>query len=76
MRLRYNGNYVLYHRLTLRIRHTSIRAHRLTEAVNQGNASLGWVGTKDQRSDYLTKLAPKMFQHACCDSLGMGWVSE
>eukprot|EP00971_Amphidinium_carterae_P256179 5086332-Amphidinium_carterae.2 len=55
---------------------TSIRAHRLTEAVNQGNDSLGCVGTKDQRSHYLTKLAPKMLQASCIDALGTGWVSE
>eukprot|EP00971_Amphidinium_carterae_P148683 2948159-Amphidinium_carterae.1 len=57
-------------------RHTSIRTYRLTEAVNQGSALLGWVGIKDQKSDYLTKLAPKMYQRACIDALEMGWVSE
>eukprot|EP00971_Amphidinium_carterae_P237793 4720980-Amphidinium_carterae.1 len=49
-----------------------------TEAVNQGNASLGWVRTKDQKSDCLTKLVPRKFQlaFACFDALGLGWVYE
>eukprot|EP00971_Amphidinium_carterae_P299095 5941990-Amphidinium_carterae.1 len=55
----------------LRTRHLSIRALRLSEALKQGFCTLGWIGTKDQRADYLTKPATRAFQRACLSSLGM-----
>eukprot|EP00971_Amphidinium_carterae_P350934 6491817-Amphidinium_carterae.1 len=55
----------------LRTRHLSIRALRLSEALKQGSCTLGWVGTKDQRADYLTKPVTRAFQRACLHSLGM-----
>eukprot|EP00971_Amphidinium_carterae_P351163 6491950-Amphidinium_carterae.1 len=55
----------------LRTRHLSIRALHLTEALQQGSCTLGWIGTREQKADYLTKPATRAFQRACLCSLGM-----
>eukprot|EP00971_Amphidinium_carterae_P089866 1779228-Amphidinium_carterae.1 len=55
----------------LRTKHLSIRALRLAEAIKEGTCTLGWVNTKVQKADYLTKPVIRAFQKACLRSLGM-----
>eukprot|EP00971_Amphidinium_carterae_P096589 1911760-Amphidinium_carterae.1 len=55
----------------------SLRNRLRTRHFSNGNAGIGWVGTRNEKSEYLTKPAPGIkIRKACFESFSKGWVSE
>eukprot|EP00971_Amphidinium_carterae_P108355 2145458-Amphidinium_carterae.1 len=55
----------------LKTRHVSIKAHRLGEDIQSGNAELSYVQSESQRADSLTKAYSKPLMMRSYEQLGL-----